>query len=285
MFCCDISCLYHCPCFVVISAAACIIVNVLSWYQLLLVSLSMFCRDISCCCIIVHVCCDFGYRLYHCPCRCLYHCPCFVAISAAAWIIVHVLSWYQLPLVSLSMFCCDIGYRLYHCSCHCLYHCSHFFLRYRLLLVSLSMFCCDISCRLYHCPCFVAISATVCIIVHRPLVRSVKLRVTDAPGMSGTSSPPLRVSDPGPHHGTCVAAIWQEDTKFCCDISFCLYQCPCFVVISASACINVHVLLWYQLPLVSVSMFYCDTNFRLYHCPCSVAISATSCITVHGPDP
>ena len=215
MFCCDISCcLYHFSCFVVISAA-CIIVHVLSWCQLLPVSLSTFCCDISC-------------RLYHCPC--------FVVISAAACIIVHVLLWYQLPLVSLSMFCCDIGCRLHHCPCRCLYHCPCFiaisataciivhvllwyqlplvplsmFLRYRLLLVSLSMLCRDISCRLYHCPCFVAISVTACIIVHGPLVRSVKIRVTHTPGMSGTSSPPLRVSDPGLHHGTCVAAIWQE---------------------------------------------------------------------------
>ena len=39
---------------------------------------------------------------------------------------------------------------------------------------------------------------------HGPLVRYVKLRVTHAPGMSGTFSPPPRVSDPDMHHGTCV---------------------------------------------------------------------------------
>ena len=36
-----------------------------------------------------------------------------------------------------------------------------------------------------------------------PLTRFVKLRVTHAPGMPGTFSPPTRVSDPGIHHGTC----------------------------------------------------------------------------------
>ena len=37
-----------------------------------------------------------------------------------------------------------------------------------------------------------------------PLTRYVKLRVGHAPGMPGTFSPPLRVSDPDMHHGTCV---------------------------------------------------------------------------------
>ena len=40
---------------------------------------------------------------------------------------------------------------------------------------------------------------------HGPLTRYVKLRV--APGMPGTFSPPLRVSDPGMHHGTCVTHV------------------------------------------------------------------------------
>ena len=41
------------------------------------------------------------------------------------------------------------------------------------------------------------------------LTRYVNLRIVHAPGMPGTFSPPPRVSDPGMHHGTCVAAIWH----------------------------------------------------------------------------
>ena len=37
--------------------------------------------------------------------------------------------------------------------------------------------------------------------------RYVKLRVGHAPGMPGTFSPPLRVSDPDMHHGTCVTHV------------------------------------------------------------------------------
>ena len=40
--------------------------------------------------------------------------------------------------------------------------------------------------------------------LHGPLTRYVKLRVAHAPGMPGTFSLPLRVSDPDMHHGTCV---------------------------------------------------------------------------------
>ena len=41
------------------------------------------------------------------------------------------------------------------------------------------------------------------------LARYVKLRVTHAPGMPGTFSPPSRISDPDTHHGTCVThAPW-----------------------------------------------------------------------------
>ena len=40
-----------------------------------------------------------------------------------------------------------------------------------------------------------------------PLDRYVKLRIAHAPGMSGTFSPPPRVSDPGMHHGTCVTHV------------------------------------------------------------------------------
>ena len=45
---------------------------------------------------------------------------------------------------------------------------------------------------------------------HGPLARYVKLWVAHAPGMPGTFNPPLWLSDPGMHHGTCVVAIWQE---------------------------------------------------------------------------
>ena len=40
-----------------------------------------------------------------------------------------------------------------------------------------------------------------------PLARYVKLWVVHAPGMPGTSSPPLRVCDPDMHHGTCVTRL------------------------------------------------------------------------------
>ena len=39
------------------------------------------------------------------------------------------------------------------------------------------------------------------------LIRYVKLRVTHAPRMPGTFSPPPRVSDPDIHHGTCVTHV------------------------------------------------------------------------------
>ena len=42
---------------------------------------------------------------------------------------------------------------------------------------------------------------------HGPLARYVKLRVAHAPGRPGTFSPPLRVSDPDMHHGTCVTHV------------------------------------------------------------------------------
>ena len=43
--------------------------------------------------------------------------------------------------------------------------------------------------------------------VHGPLARYIKLRVAHAPRMPGTFSPPLRVSDPDMHHGTCVTRV------------------------------------------------------------------------------
>ena len=46
----------------------------------------------------------------------------------------------------------------------------------------------------------------VCVF-HGPLARCVKLWVAHEPGMLGTLSPPLRVSDPDMHHGTCVTHV------------------------------------------------------------------------------
>ena len=43
--------------------------------------------------------------------------------------------------------------------------------------------------------------------LHGPLARYVKLRVAHAPGIPGTFSPPLWVSDPDMHHGTCVTRV------------------------------------------------------------------------------
>ena len=42
---------------------------------------------------------------------------------------------------------------------------------------------------------------------HGPLTRYAKLRVAHAPGMPGTFSPPLRVSDPDMRHGMCVTPV------------------------------------------------------------------------------
>ena len=42
---------------------------------------------------------------------------------------------------------------------------------------------------------------------HGPHTRYVKLRVAHAPGLSGTFSPPARVSDADMHHGTCVTHV------------------------------------------------------------------------------
>ena len=43
--------------------------------------------------------------------------------------------------------------------------------------------------------------------LHGPLTRYVKLQVADVPGMPGTFSPPLLVSDPDMHHGMCVTHV------------------------------------------------------------------------------
>ena len=40
-----------------------------------------------------------------------------------------------------------------------------------------------------------------------PLIRYIKLRVAHAPGMTGTFSPPPRVSDPDMHNGECVTHV------------------------------------------------------------------------------
>ena len=50
---------------------------------------------------------------------------------------------------------------------------------------------------------------------HGPLAGYVKLRVTHAPGMAGTFSSPLRVSDPGMHHDTFVTYV-----PWCIAVSF-----------------------------------------------------------------
>ena len=42
---------------------------------------------------------------------------------------------------------------------------------------------------------------------HGPLAKYVKMRLAHAPGMPGTFSPILRVSDPDMHHGTCVTHV------------------------------------------------------------------------------
>ena len=42
---------------------------------------------------------------------------------------------------------------------------------------------------------------------HKLIARYVKLRVTHAPGMPETFSPPTWVSDPDMHHGTCVTHV------------------------------------------------------------------------------
>ena len=43
--------------------------------------------------------------------------------------------------------------------------------------------------------------------LHGPLTNYAKLWVAHAPGMPGTFSPPLRVSNPNMHHGTCVTHV------------------------------------------------------------------------------
>ena len=42
---------------------------------------------------------------------------------------------------------------------------------------------------------------------HGPLARYVKLWVAHVPGIPGTFSLPMRVSNPDMHHGTCVTRV------------------------------------------------------------------------------
>ena len=63
------------------------------------------------------------------------------------------------------------------------------------------------------CSSDISLVPTGSIDMHGSLTRYVKLRVAHAPGMPGTFSPPLWTRDPDMHHGTCVAAIWQEDHR------------------------------------------------------------------------
>ena len=48
------------------------------------------------------------------------------------------------------------------------------------------------------------ISSVQIFCAHGPFARYAKLQVVHAPGMPGTFCPPLGVSDPDMHHGTCV---------------------------------------------------------------------------------
>ena len=60
---------------------------------------------------------------------------------------------------------------------------------------------------------------------NEPLARYVKLRVTHAPGMSGTFSPPFRVSDPDIHHGTCVTPVpWCMPGSLTGGFLWCLWR-------------------------------------------------------------
>ena len=49
----------------------------------------------------------------------------------------------------------------------------------------------------------------VCI-THGPLARYVKLRVTHAPGMPGTFSPPWRISDPDMRHARGAGDAYRD---------------------------------------------------------------------------
>ena len=55
--------------------------------------------------------------------------------------------------------------------------------------------------------CVVVITIAQCRKGCGPLARYVKLRGAHEPGMPGTFPPPLDVSDPDMHHGTCVTHV------------------------------------------------------------------------------
>ena len=60
---------------------------------------------------------------------------------------------------------------------------------------------------------------------HRPLTRYPKLRVAHAPGISGTFSPPPRVSDSDMHHGTCVTHVpWCKPGSLTSDFLWSRWQ-------------------------------------------------------------
>ena len=56
-----------------------------------------------------------------------------------------------------------------------------------------------------------------------PLARYVKLQVSHAPGMSGTISPPPRVSVPDVYHDTCVAHVLWSMPVIAIAVSFEVY--------------------------------------------------------------
>ena len=86
----------------------------------------------------------------------------------------------------------------------------HFLLFYRhLLLINFTHFHeVYFTVTRESCDCPINQCAHVCSkVVHEPLARYAKLRVAHAPGIRGTFSSPLRVSDPDMHHSTCVKHV------------------------------------------------------------------------------
>ena len=58
-----------------------------------------------------------------------------------------------------------------------------------------------------------------------PITRYVKLLVAQAPGMSGTFSPQLWVSNPDMHHGTCVTHVpWCTPGWLTCGVFWCRWR-------------------------------------------------------------
>ena len=81
----------------------------------------------------------------------------------------------------------------------CIFH--GVYCTYEVLFVSKKHTFYVLPCPLSHCACLSRHDH------HGRLNRYIKLRIAHAPGMSGTFSPPPRVSDPGMHHGTCVTHV------------------------------------------------------------------------------